>query len=133
MALYEKEWWKKLWTKKHGKKRVDVAKDIAVIKEFLLDFDDDVKIILKLLEQLNELEKEYHIANRQEVFEVNLNAQETVLEKLLERYEFLQNDVDINGLRVKRIAKEFLNRASKAGMRELVREKKKNSKWFFQW
>ena len=133
MALYEKEWWRKLWQKKSGKRKVDVVKDISAIRETLLDLDADVKTVLSSLEKLEELEKEFTVAHSDEIITVNLSSQEKILTNLLERYEFLQNDVDINGLRVKRIANEFLKRASKADLKELVKEKKKDARWLFQW
>ncbi len=65
---------------------------------------NDVKELLKQLKKLEELEKEYKVASSG-IKQVNLETQAKILDKLLERYAFYQNDIDINGIRVKLIAK----------------------------
>src|SRR3989344_2823682 len=66
--------------------------------------------------------------------EVQYDTKELLAQfKKLKRYEFFENDVNVNGLRVKMIAKEFLKRASKAGMTDLVRQKEKDKKWMMLW
>ena len=50
---------------------------------------------------------------------------------MLDQYEFIQNDVDINGIRLKRIAQEFLHNLGKADLKELQKEKKQ--KWKLFW
>ncbi len=132
MPLYEKKWWKKLLGSKVREPRIEALKDIQVIMEELQDTPADLKPLLKELHKLEELEKEREVATHS-VLLVNLEAQAKVLDKLLERYEFYQNDIDINGLRLKEIAKELLRKAEKAGLKELVREKKKEMKWQFDW
>ncbi|MBU0457168.1 MAG: hypothetical protein ABH824_00735 [Nanoarchaeota archaeon] len=132
MALYEKNWWKKLFGKKERKNKVDVLKDIDAIIEFLNDLSNDTKFLLKEFKKIEELEKEYHVA-KSDIIHINLDTQGKFLDKILERYESFQNDVDINGLRVKSIGNEFLQRAEKAGMKDLVKEKKKDRKWMFKW
>lgn len=132
MPLYEKKFWKKIFGKKSSKSKVEPLKDIESIKEFLSEICNDVKLLQKDLKKLEELEKEYHIA-KSGIIQVNLETQAETIEKLMERYQFLQNDMDINGLRVKMIANEFLRRAAKAGMKDLAAEKKKNNKWKILW
>ncbi|MBS3120800.1 hypothetical protein J4420_03725 [Candidatus Woesearchaeota archaeon] len=113
-------------------KREEVLKDIETIAEFLQDTKDDVKQLKPLLEKLEELEKERQVASSG-LLHVNLEAQAEVLDKLLQRYEFFQNDADVNGMRVKRIAQEWLKHAQKAGLKDLVQKKKKDLKWHFDW
>jgi len=128
MPLYEKEWWKKLFKGKEREKKVDAVNDIQAIKEFLQDVNSDAKILLKELDQLEELEKERQVA-RSGIIQINLETQEENFEKILERYEFLENDVGINGLRLRMIAKEWLKHAQKAGLKDLVKEKKQSVRW----
>ena len=132
MPLYEKKWWQKLFAKKERHKKVNVVEDIEAINEFIADINSDVEVLKKELKKLQELEKEYSVA-KSGIIQVNLETQAGVLDKILERYEFFQNDVDINGLRVKNIAKEFLRKASKNGMKDLVETKKQDKKWKFLW
>ncbi len=132
MLLYEKRWWKKLFKPKKYERKEDTLKDIEAISEFLKDVNDDAKFLLHKLTKLRELEKERSVA-RKGIMQVNLEAQAELLDKILERYEFFQNDVDINGIRVKRISQQLLKHAKHEGMKELVGEKKKDMKWKFDW
>lgn len=124
-------WWKKLFKKEKAEKK-DVLKDIEAVIDFIEDTRSDTQTLLTELKKLKELEQEYNVA-RASIIPINLKTQEKILDKLIEKYEFFQNDTDVNGLRVKMIAEEFLKRAEKAGMKELVEDKKKSDKWKFQW
>ncbi len=121
-----------MFGKKETEKKVDTLKDIQAIIEFLQEIKDDAKPLLKDLQKLEELEREREVTNA-EVLLVNLETQAEVLEKILQRYEFLQNDADINGIRIKQVARELLLRAKRAGLKELVEEKKQDMKWQFDW
>lgn len=127
-----KKSWHKLLGKKHVPKKVDVLSDIDAIMEFLSEIQADTKELFTQLNKLKELEKEYEVASSG-ILHVNLETQGKILDKLVERYDFFQNDVDVNGLRVKMIAAEFLKRAQKAGMTDLVRQKEKDKKWNMLW
>ncbi len=118
--------------KKPQPKKADVLADIDAVIDFLGDVSYDAKELLAQLKKLKELEKEYQVA-ASGILHVNLETQARVLDTLLERYEFFENDVDVNGLRVKIMAKEFLKRASKAGMADLVRQKEKDKRWLLLW
>lgn len=131
MPLYEQEWWKKLWGKKKTQHKVDVLKDLQAVLEELQDLKEEVRPLVKQLQKLEELEKEYGVGN-EEVRLINLETQAEVIEQLLQRYEFLQDDIDINGIRVKQVAKEFLKRAQQAGLKDLVAEKKQDRKWWVE-
>ncbi len=131
MAIYEQRWWKKIFTpQKEG--HTDVVNDIEAIQECLKDVTEEVRSLLPLLEELEELEKERQVA-KSGVIKINLETQAKILDSVLEKYEFFQNDVDINGLRVKKIAKQVLKEARKEGLKELVAEKEKNMHWTFDW
>ncbi len=132
MTLAEKKWWKKAFAPSESKSKVETLKDIGAIADYLDEINNDTKSIQKLLNQLEELEKERLIA-KESIVHINLESQAKILDKLIEKYEFFQNDVDINGLRVKRIAQEFLKHAQKAGMKDLVKSKNQDMRWRFQW
>jgi len=129
--LYEMSWWQKIFKKEVKKKREDALSSIAAVREFLADVPDQLKAMKPLLLQLEELEKERLVAKPG--IKLNLEAQSQVFEKLLDRYEFFQDDVDINGLRVKQLSRDFLEHAKKAGLKELVQEKLKTQKWKWGW
>ena len=125
-------WWQKIFKKEVKKKREDALSSIAAVREFLADVPDQLKAMKPLLFQLEELEKERLVA-KPGIVKLNLEAQSDVFEKLLDRYEFFQDDVDINGLRVKQLSRDFLEHAKKAGLKELVQEKLKTQKWKWGW
>ncbi len=110
----------------------DELKDIQAILEFLQEIHLDVKKISPDLKKLEELEKEAQVT-KEDIITINLESQAKILDNLIERYEFFQNDVDINGIRLKKICKSFLKKAEKVGLKDLVKEKKKDKKWKFSW
>jgi len=132
MPLYTKAWWRKMFGANDQHSKVDILKDIDAIQESLQDVPSDVTFLQKELASLEELEKEYGVA-KSGILQVNLQTQCSHIEKMLERYEAFQNDVDINGLRLKIIAQEFLHRAAKAGMKDVVKQKKKERLWTSHW
>ncbi|MBI2662346.1 hypothetical protein HYX11_02720 [Candidatus Woesearchaeota archaeon] len=131
MSLPEQKWWQKLF-KKSFEPRIDSIKDIDAIIEFLKDSNNDTKILLKDLEKLRELEKERLVAHTG-IIHINIETQAKILDQLLERYEFLENDTSINGIRLKYITNELLKQAKKNGLTDLVKKKKNNPHWQFQW
>ena len=128
MALYEKKWWQRLFQKKEPVERADTLKDLGAIKEFLKGVKNDSEQLYGLVDELEELEKERQVGT-EKVVQVNLEAQSQVLDKLVENYTFMQDDMDINGLRLRQIAKEWLKNAGKAGLSDLVKEKKEDPRW----
>ena len=120
-----------MFGKKKVQNKVDVLKDIRAVLEELQDLKDEVKPLIKQLQKLEELEKEYEVG-KEEVRLINLEAQAEVLDQILQRYEFLQDDIDINSIRVKQISREFLKRAQQAGLKDLVADKKQDRKWWVE-
>ena len=119
-------WWKKTEVNSN------ISTDIDAIIECLQGLKDDVKKLLPELEKLQELEKERQVAN-EGLIQVNLKTQGKVLDTILQQYEFFENDIDINGLRLKQIAEQFLKHAEKAGLKDLVKEKKQHPQWKMWW
>lgn len=122
-------WWKK---NKDKEPKIDVLKDIQAILDCLKDLPSDGKILVKDLQKLEELEKEKQVG-KESILHINLEAQAKILDQILQRYEFLQNDIDINGIRVKQIAHQWLQEAQHVGLRDLVKKKKQDMKWKFDW
>jgi hypothetical protein len=118
------------WLKK--KETFNMLKDVSAIQEFVSEVKEDLDKLTPLLNKLEELEKEREIAGPS-LLAVNLETQAEIIDKLLETYQFFQDDADINGIRVKKISKQFLGRAKDAGLNELVDEKRRSAKWRFEW
>ena len=130
--MAKKSWWQKHFARDEHQEKIDIVKDLDAIVEYLEEINYDVKSILPELKKLMELEKERKVADSS-VTHINLETQASILDKLLEKYEFFQNDVDINGLRLKAIANQFLRNAKKHGLTDLVKEKKADQRWKFFW
>ena len=120
------------WKKKSERKRIDVLNDIEEIEDFLHEVPDDNTYLQKLIKQLDELEKERKVA-KDEILKTNLTTQAKVFDDLLKRFEFLVNDAAINGERLKIIKDQFLKHATKAGLHDLVRERRKDQTWKCRW
>ncbi len=131
MSLTEQKWWRKL-VKPEPEPKVDVTKDLAAVLEFLQDLSKAPKNLLTDLKKLQDLEAESHVA-KSGLLQVNLESQAKILERIIDAYESLQNDTDINGIRVKRIVAQFLQKAQRAGLKDLVEKKKQDKKWECQW
>lgn len=130
--LYERKWWKKMFKKSEPEPKIDTLKDIEAIREYLEELNTDAKTLITKLKSLEELEKERQV-NHNTIAVINLQAQGKVLDQTIDLYEALQNDIDINGLRLKMICKQYLKNAQKAGMTHLVEEKKNSDRWKLQW
>jgi|SRR3989338_1625235 len=128
MKFYEWRWWQRLFKKEEEKKKSETPENIEAIQDFLNEIPQSVKTIKELLKNLKELEHERQVATPS-LARVNLEAQADIIEKLIDQYEFFQDDADINGIRVKRIAHEYLFQAKKIGLNKLVKEKKRDLKW----
>ncbi len=133
MGLADKSWWKKVVGAKEQHPKVSLLEEIDAIRDFLEDVNADLTSLKSQLLKLEELEKERQMITRENLLLVNLETQAELLDKLLQQYQFFQEDADINGLRVKKIAKEFLKAAEKAGLTDLVKEKRQDLKWRFDW
>jgi len=131
--MAKKSWWQRKfgWEPKTDQK-IDIVKDLEAIRDFISEVPFDVKTLVPELEKLEELEKERKVATSG-IIHINLETQADVLDKLLERYQFLEDDVGINGLRLKAISNQFLKNAKAAGMKDLVKEKKNDRNWKFFW
>jgi hypothetical protein len=114
--------------KKKRKEKVDVLKDTTAIIEFLEDIQTDIDFLRPKLLELEELEKEQEVAS-DKLKPTNISTQVKILDKLLERYEFFESDIVINGQRLKMIAGKLLSDAQKAGLKKLVKQKRNSFAW----
>lgn len=124
----KKSWWQSLFGPQEQHKKADALKDIQAIIEFLKEIHPDVRELIAKFQELEELEKEREVATSG-VLHVNIEAQAKLLDDILKKYSFLQNDVDINGVRVAQISRQLLRRAEQVGLHDLVKHKKKDVNW----
>lgn len=128
MPLVQRAWWKRLFVTQSRERKGEALKDLQAMQDDLKDFPSELKILQRELAKLEELEKERQVT-REGILQVNLDAQAKLLDKILQRYGFFQDDVDINGIRIKEIARNLLKEAEKAGMKDLVEQKKNDPQW----
>lgn len=132
MALYEKKWWQKLFQKKVPEEKFDALNNIQSVSEFLEELGPTLEQLKEDLDKLEELEKEREVGTSG-ILQINLETQAQLMDKILEKYQIFQDDADINGIRIKQIARNLLEKAEEIGMKDLVKERKKNFSWKFAW
>lgn len=127
MAINEWGIWKKLKiVKKSEFEEVKSVDDLQAVLEFLREIN--VKELIKKVEKLKCMVHDAKVIH-QDLKTENLQKQIQQLDEVLTYYDFLQNDADINGLRLRKIGQELLRKADQAGLKDLVKEKKKDLKW----
>jgi len=127
MAINEWGIWKKLGIVKGEEiEEVKVKDDLNAVLNSLKEIE--VKELVKKLGTLKSMVKEEGVV-KEELSVKNLKEQIKLLDGILQGYGFLEDDVDINGLRLRKVGKELLRKAKDKGMDELVKEKKKDMKW----
>ncbi len=128
MGLAEQKWWQKLFKREEGRKKIDLSRDFDGINDFLADMVRDRQALVVLFEQLKELEEERQVATHV-ALKVNLQSQVTLLQDILDRYNNFEDDVQINGIRLRIIAAELLKKAEKAGLKDAVKDKRDLPEW----
>ncbi len=127
MAINEWKIWKKVGiTKEKEREEVKIEEDLKAVISFLKEIE--VKQLIEKLEKLAERVKEGKII-KAELSEDNLKEQIKLLDEILKEYNFFEDDVDVNGLRLKKIGREFLREAKEKGIKELIKEKKRDINW----
>ena len=116
----------------HKTKEKDSLKDITAIIDFLEEVHLDVEKLLPQMRKLEELEKERTIA-KGGILHVNIQTQAELLDSLLRDYESFQDDASISSIRVQHVSMLLMKYAKKAGMNDLVREKKQDQQWRREW
>jgi putative NADH-flavin reductase len=128
MAINQWKIWRKLGLKKreeeidHVKPKEDLREVISFLREL------DVKKLTRELEKMEEMIDEEGVVDG-EIVEVNIKKQVETFDTILKDYGFLQNDTDINGLRLKKIGAYLLKKAKKAKLNELVKQKQQDFNW----
>ncbi len=118
---------------RHREIAADADTDIGAIVQFLKDTHYDTGSLLKLFASLRELRREAAHLTDEDARRGNLRAQIELFDELLLRYEGYDQDVEINGIRVKKIARQFIEEARNAKLYALLDKIKKDPRWVFDW
>ena len=131
MAINEWKIWRK-WFPPPAEEKTDIPADLEAAYRFFSESERDRKQLAKDLSQSRVLWNEAKVVDENLRLE-NLKFQIGLFDRITQNYESFQNDVDINGLRVKKIATELLRRAEAAGLTDLVEQRKNNPRWQGRW
>jgi len=127
MAINEWGIWKKLgMVKKSEFEEVKSEDDLQAVLDFLNEIN--VQELIKKVEKMKSMVHDAKIIH-EDLKTENLQKQIQQLDEVLTFYDFLQNDADINGLRLRKIGQDLLRKAGQADLKDIVKEKKKDMKW----
>lgn len=113
--------------------KADVDTDIDAIVIYLKDVHYDVDELVKMLTRLQKLRNEAQLLVDIALIKENLRKQIELYDRLLLRYEYYDQDAEINGIRIKNIAAQYRDEAQKHKLYDLVEKMKKESRWYFDW
>jgi hypothetical protein len=124
-----------------GKKReeaVDIDADIEEILRFLEEVGDDLKEIYQLMKRVSALRKKELAAARKNLpkqsIQFSMQEQIRALDRLLQLYQFLDIDTEINGKRLKKIGRTVLKKARKLDTDHfLIDTVSRKDHWKFNW
>ena len=115
------------WRKKEEnvpEEKVKVKDDLNAALAFLKEMQ--VKELVMKLEKMREMVKEEGVVG-EDLKKENLETQLKIFDEILQKYNFFQNDADINGERLKKIGRELLQKAEATGID--VKTKKESLNW----
>lgn len=115
-----------------AKQPVEVNVDAKAIADFLLDSSHDRERLLKLIKKFLELRLEYRTLLTDEMKNKNIEHQINLFDEIISAYSFFQEDADVNGNRIKQIAKVLREAALKSNNEALI-NKTNDLKWRFDW
>lgn len=138
MAINEWQIWKKLGVVKEPEIHIDVEGDVQAILQYFKEFDSNKKKILKLFDEYLDLRRDEKILKKEKASHKeladNIKKQIEKYDQIIQAYEMHEDDTDVNGLRVKKIAKSIQRKAVKYKIpRKWINYMKKDMKWNFNW
>jgi len=114
------------------KEPVNINRDSKAIIEFIINLKHDQARLLRLFKEFLELRLEYRALQDPEAKKKNFRHQVNIFDEIIQAYSFFQEDVDINGQRVKEIAKAIRKMAKKVGEKDLI-DRTNQLRWRFDW
>ena len=121
-----------IFKKPKPEKKLDINTDLRAVIDFLSEVNYDAQRLLRMFRELQSLRREYRVLQNEEMKQQNIVKQVNVYDEILDLYHFFEDDADINGHRVKNIAKVLKKAIEKMEDPELVK-KTKDPKWTFNW
>ncbi len=126
----------KLWEKLGFVRRelpADTDTDIEAITTYLDDINHTVETLRKQFRILLELRRDARVLTDENLIKENLAQQVQIYDKLLSNYQYFEIDTDINGIRMKNIAKRYMAETKKHKLYEVLENIKKKDHWIFNW
>jgi hypothetical protein len=112
---------------------IDVDADIDAIITYLKEVDGDANRLAKQFAELKKLRKDTSVIVDKNLKTDNLRKQIQLYDQLLLRYEYYTSDAEINAIRVKKIAQDFMSQAKKHKLYAETEKMRKESRWYFDW
>ena len=132
MAINNLKIWEKIGLKKR-QENFDPASDVSAVMTFLDEVHYDVEELQKLFRKLKELRKDAVILTDGDVRRENVRKQIELYDQILLRYQYLATDTALNGIRVKNVAKSYIEDATTQKLFMLIDRVKKEDRWTFDW
>ena len=114
------------------KEPININKDTKAIIDFLINMDHDRERLLRLFKKFLEIRLEFHALTDSALRIRNLRHQVSIFDEIIQVYSFYQGDTDINGKRVKEIAKAMRIMAVRSQEPDLI-DKTSKLRWRFDW
>ncbi|MCK4589348.1 MAG: hypothetical protein KAT77_02820 [Nanoarchaeota archaeon] len=114
------------------KEPLSINKDAKAVLDFLINMEYDRDRLLRLVKRFLELRIDYYALQDEEPKKSNFRQQINLFDEIIQVYSFYQGDADINGKRIKNIAKLLKEKAIKSEDIELI-DKTSKLRWKFDW
>jgi hypothetical protein len=135
MAINEWKIWQKLGIVKPVEEVVNINKDLDAISLFLKETIPVGNTLMKQITEMKKLrKKEKELRKAGKDIKFNILQQVRIYDKILENYEFFEQDTDVNGERVKKIS-HALGKTAKQEMidKKWIEKIRKSERWTFNW
>lgn len=111
---------------------ININKDAKAVLDFLISLEYDRDRLLRIVKKYLELRIDYHALQDEDAKKANFRQQINLFDEIIQAYSFFQGDADINGKRIKQIAKKLREAAIQSEDVELI-DKTSKLVWKFDW
>ncbi len=124
------------WVKKK-KKKINVDEDLEIISLFFNEVNEDIENLKHLFAHMKILRHKYGKLIKtnapQNAIRANVQEQIQTYDKILQLYRFLDEDVEINGLRSKMVSDVLVKKAQELSVDPEILKLTKQPRWTFNW
>ena len=107
-------------------KEPSLEEELEIVLIFLKEIE--VRELIRKLKKMKEMVAEGRVI-KEELKKENLKKQITFFQEILREYSFFEDDTVINRLRLIKVGQRILAQAKELGLKDIVKEKKKDFFW----